>query len=182
MPTYLGHWVKVSLFYIKKGSFRNSFSQKFLPSSSLWKRAAEEYPPVWPDWAFYCTLGNFPKPVATINLPNVRQFFLKVSKSFILVVKSFLVNFYRHLATFYWSHWLCHLRRRNRSFPKIRKYSKNVDSDLNLNFSRNWSCQKKEKTNLTCCIVRQQKDYDYFSFLTTLVKIYFMFNFPGPVL
>ena len=28
-----------------------------------------------------------------------------MSKSFIFLVKSFLGNFYRHLATFYWSHW-----------------------------------------------------------------------------
>ena len=25
---------------------------------------------VWPDWANFCTLGNFLKPVATIILPN----------------------------------------------------------------------------------------------------------------
>ena len=31
--------------------------------------------------------------------------FVKVSKCFIFLVKSFLGNFYRHLATFYWSHW-----------------------------------------------------------------------------
>ena len=32
------------------------------------------------------------------------QIFLKVSKSIIFLVKSFLGNFYRHLAIFYWSH------------------------------------------------------------------------------
>ena len=31
--------------------------------------------------------------------------FVKVSKSLIFLVKSFLGNFYRYLATFYWSHW-----------------------------------------------------------------------------
>ena len=36
----------------------------------------------------------------------IRQFFVKVSKSFNILVKSFLCNFLRHLATFYWSHWL----------------------------------------------------------------------------
>ena len=25
-------------------------------------------PSVWPDWAIYCTFGNFLKPLATINL------------------------------------------------------------------------------------------------------------------
>ena len=31
--------------------------------------------------------------------------FVKASKTFIFLVKSFLGNFYRHLATFFWSHW-----------------------------------------------------------------------------
>ena len=31
-----------------------------------------------------------------------------LSKSFIFLVKSFLVNFYRHLAIFFWSHWSGH--------------------------------------------------------------------------
>ena len=64
---------------------------------------------VWPDWAIYCNLGNFSKPVATIILPKSHTFwaiFGKVSKSFISLVKSFLGNFYRHLATFIWSSWL----------------------------------------------------------------------------
>ena len=32
---------------------------------------------------------------------------VKVSKSFIFIFKSFWVNFYRHLATFYWSRCCC---------------------------------------------------------------------------
>ena len=31
---------------------------------------------------------------------------MKVLKSIIFIVKSFLGNFYRHLAIFIWSHWL----------------------------------------------------------------------------
>ena len=48
---------------------------------------------VWPHWAIYCTLGNFCKPVATIYLPQIATFLgnlLKVSKSFIFLVKSVL--------------------------------------------------------------------------------------------
>ena len=45
---------------------------------------------MWPDWAIYWTFGNDSKPLATINLP-----------------KSFLGNFYRHLAIFIWSHCSC---------------------------------------------------------------------------
>ena len=62
---------------------------------------------VWPDWAIYCTLGNFSKPMATIILSKLPTFlgnFLKQSKSFIFLVKSFLGNFYKNLATFYWLH------------------------------------------------------------------------------
>ena len=40
------------------------------------------------------------------NRPHSQAIFVKVSKSFIFLVKSFLGNFYRHLTTFYWSHWL----------------------------------------------------------------------------
>ena len=54
--------------------------------------------PVWPDWAIYWTLGNFLKPLATINLPKSPS--VKVSKSFIFLVKSFLVNFYGLLRFF----------------------------------------------------------------------------------
>ena len=56
---------------------------------------------VWPDWAIYCTLGNILKPLVTIICPN----FCYGVKSVIFLVKSFLGNFYRHLAIFIWSHW-----------------------------------------------------------------------------
>ena len=45
--------------------------------------------PVWPDWAIYWTLGNFLKPLPTINLPKSPTFlgnFLKVLKSIIFLV------------------------------------------------------------------------------------------------
>ena len=62
---------------------------------------------MWPDWAIYWTLVNFLKPLATLKLPKSPTFFAifeKVSKSIILLVKSFLGNFYRHLIIFFWSH------------------------------------------------------------------------------
>ena len=62
----------------------------------------------------YWTLGNFLKPLATINFPKSPTFlgnFLKVSKSIIFLsksiiflVKSFLGNFYTYLAIFFWTH------------------------------------------------------------------------------
>ena len=58
---------------------------------------------VWPDWAIYWTLGNILKPLAKINLPKSPRFlsnFCKGVKITIFLVKSFLGNFYRHLAIF----------------------------------------------------------------------------------
>ena len=59
--------------------------------------------PVWPDWAIYRNLGNFSKPLATINLP-ISPTFLRNSctgvKILHFLVKSFLRKFYRHLAFF----------------------------------------------------------------------------------
>ena len=39
------------------------------------------------------------------QIADILRQLLNVSKSFIFVVKSFLGNFHRHLATLYWSHW-----------------------------------------------------------------------------
>ena len=64
--------------------------------------------PVWPDWAIYWTLGNFSKLLATINLTKSPTFlgnFWKGVKNYHFLMKSFLGNFYRHLAIFFWSHW-----------------------------------------------------------------------------
>ena len=38
------------------------------------------------------------------NLPHSKAILVKVSKSIILLVKSFQGNFYRHLSIFFWSH------------------------------------------------------------------------------
>ena len=42
------------------------------------------------------------------NCPHFWAIFMKLSKHFIFLVKSFLGNFFRHLTTFYRSHWSCH--------------------------------------------------------------------------
>ena len=63
---------------------------------------------VWPDWAIYCTLGNFSKPLATINLPKSPTFlgnFCEGVKIIHFSCEIILGNFYRHLAIFIWSHW-----------------------------------------------------------------------------
>ena len=58
--------------------------------------------PLWPDWAIYYTLGNFSKPVATINLPKMR----KGVKIFHFSSEISFGQLFWHLATFYWSHCL----------------------------------------------------------------------------
>ena len=68
---------------------------------------------VWPDLAIYWTLDNFLKSLATIDLPKSPTFLgflVKVSKSIIFLVKSFLGNFDRHLAIFFWSHCQLNIR------------------------------------------------------------------------
>ena len=50
--------------------------------------------------------GNFLLFGQLLKACGNNYFFVKLSKSFNFLVKSFLGNFYRHLATFYWSHWL----------------------------------------------------------------------------
>ena len=58
---------------------------------------------VWPDWAISCTLGNFLNPVAIIILPKLPTFFaifVKASKTFIFLGKSFLGNFLQTFGDF----------------------------------------------------------------------------------
>ena len=59
--------------------------------------------PVWLDWTIFWTLGNFLKPLKTINLSNSLTFlgnFWKCVKIYLFLVKSFLGNFYRHFSIF----------------------------------------------------------------------------------
>ena len=55
--------------------------------------------PVWPDWAIFALWATFSSLWQQLICPNL-------PKSLIFLVKSFLGNFYRHLAIFFWSHWL----------------------------------------------------------------------------
>ena len=60
---------------------------------------------VWPDWAIYWTFQSLWQQLFYPNLPHSWAIFVNVSKSLIFLLKSFLGGVYRHLATFYWSHW-----------------------------------------------------------------------------
>ena len=89
---------------------------------------------VRPDWLIYWTLDNFSKPLATINLPKSLTLlgnFWKGVKIYHFLVESFLGNFYRHMAIFFWSHWLrsttflgCHSTEVFHSFQSFKKHYK----------------------------------------------------------
>ena len=58
-------------------------------------------------WRFFCTLGNFLKPFATMNLPKSPTFLGNFSKGAKIIHFSNEIifgNFYRHLAIFIWSY------------------------------------------------------------------------------
>ena len=76
--------------------------------------------PVLPDLAIYWTLGNFLKPLVTINLPQSPQFLGNICKGVKIYQFSCGIisgHLYRHLAIFIWSHWLWphHIRFNGRS-------------------------------------------------------------------
>ena len=63
----------------------------------------------WPDWSIYWTLGNFLKPLATINLSKSHKFlgnFCEGVKIYHFSNKIILGDCYRHLVILFWSHWL----------------------------------------------------------------------------
>ena len=64
---------------------------------------------VWPDWAIFGLCAIFQSLWQQLFVQNRQHFealFVKVSKSFLSLVKIIFGNFYRHWATFYWSRWL----------------------------------------------------------------------------
>ena len=75
---------------------------------------------VTPDWAIYWALGNFLKPLSTINLskyPTFLGIFCKGVKIYPFSSEIILGNFYRHLAIFFWSHCSPSLRSPSLSHP-----------------------------------------------------------------
>ena len=56
--------------------------------------------------ALFATIQSLWQQLICPNLLHSKAIFVKVSKSFIFLANSFLVNFYRHLAIFIWSHYL----------------------------------------------------------------------------
>ena len=88
-----------NLFYSDQKTWTQTLFQSEL-RCTMWclKRQIQA---VWPDWAIFSTLGNFFKPLATINFSQsspVLVNFCKGVKIMHFLVKPFLGNFYRHLA------------------------------------------------------------------------------------
>ena len=54
--------------------------------------------------ALWATFQSLWQQLFSPNCPHSEAIFVKVSKYFIILVKSFLDNFYRHLVIFFWSH------------------------------------------------------------------------------
>ena len=61
---------------------------------------------IWRFFVFWASIQSRWQQLLYPNTPHCQAILAKVSKSFIFQVKSFLGNFYRHLAIFFWSHWL----------------------------------------------------------------------------
>ena len=70
--------------------------------------SSDQSQPVWPDWAIFWTLGNFLKPLATINLPKSPTFlgkFWKVVKIYHFSSEIILGQLLLTFGDFFWSHW-----------------------------------------------------------------------------
>ena len=72
-----------------------------------------QLPSVWPDWVIYWTLGNFLKPLATINLPKSTTLFgifYKCVQIFHFSSKKIFGQLLLTFGDFFWSHclpWMC---------------------------------------------------------------------------
>ena len=87
--------------------------------------------------------GNNSKPVATIILPKLPTLlgnFCKGAKIIHFLIKSYLGNFYRHLAIFIWSH--CY--RQSDWLVRPRPYQAEGKSDRSY-YQRRWTPSVREK-------------------------------------
>ena len=85
------------------------------PFSNTFKASGQKQYPAWDSsnqcdqigrfFALWAIIQRWGQQLFYPNWPHCYTIFVKVSKSIIFLVKSFLGNFYRHLAIFIWSHW-----------------------------------------------------------------------------
>ena len=96
-----GLWQKSGSLYFKHNSGRDNFVAPHIGFISV-TRSGD-----------LLDFGQLFKPLATINLPRFATFLGNVCKGvkiYHFLLKSFLGNFYRHLAIFFWSHWLLQIK------------------------------------------------------------------------
>ena len=108
------------------------------PIKSLTRCVVKYLGTVWPDWAIYWTSGNFLKPLATINLPKSHTFlgnFCKDVKIYHFLVKSFLGNFYWHLAIFLVTlvRYKCTIENDLETFLQVTNWIENLNERIHLN-------------------------------------------------
>ena len=77
-----------------------------LPTLKLWYKFGDQCDQIGRFFELWATFYGLWQQLICPNLPHSQAIFVTVSKSFIFLVKSFLSNFYRHLAIFIWSHCL----------------------------------------------------------------------------
>ena len=97
--------------------------------------------------------------------------FRKVSECFIFLRKSFLRMFYRHLATFYWSHcWWVQLcvsdNERDRERERERERVKQIESQL-WDFYLCICCKILSEEKICLCQIRKTRDKREKTFLKT---------------
>ena len=66
--------------------------------------SANQCDQIWRFIGLWATFKSLLQQLICPNLPHSYAIFIKALKSIIFPVKSFLGNFYRHLAIFFWSH------------------------------------------------------------------------------
>ena len=119
---------KANFYTLVKDTLSLSFSIYFVSLS------------VWQDWAFYNTLGNFFKPCGNNYFAQIAHIFgnfFNGVEIFHFSIQIILGNFYRHLATFYWSH--CSLSPLSLSFPRVFGVCVNVSADCDREFQKDFS-------------------------------------------
>ena len=93
----------------KNNSKYNLASSKSNQSAQISQHSFDGYVQCDQIWRFiglWTTFQSLWQQLVCLNLPHSQAIFVKVSISLIFLVTLFMGNFYRNLATFYWSQWL----------------------------------------------------------------------------
>ena len=109
---------KVTTFTICRWSFSDGFYYTLNVLWYLFFHHLDQCDQIGRFNALWATFQSLWQQLFCPDRPHFWATFVKMLKSFMFLVESFLGNFYRHLATFYWSHW-CRLALINCHCPKL---------------------------------------------------------------